>query len=746
MLAGTGSFVLGGSLVSAQSAGASTGVPDAPSNVVAQPGNASATVSFTVPADSGSPITGYLVAAFQGGVLQSIQGVSTNVVTTAGATQTMLYDPTGSLQLQNGSSYTFAAVAISAAGYSAESTQSAAITVGAPVAPLNVVVQPSGVSATVSFAVPADNGSPVTEYLVLAYSGGTLASAMLLSTGLVATPGATQTFAFDPTGSVQLQDGTSYTFAALAINAVGASPLSTPSLPVVPGGVGPAQPADVMSGPGNGTASVSFTELTYAGTPLTAYEVEVFEGGSLVGTQLVTTGLGVTASAAANETTTIGPANGGPTLQNGVGYTFAVVAFDAAGASPGSSAALTLVPNSSATTSTITPSASLPATIPAVGAYLAGRIEAAQVPQSVGVADGGGAIGESDDQYINVYMAGYAAAGLAAYGPAAGGTAGATAEADVLHYLQWYAYAESLNSKSYVFDWKLDTTTGTWVSTGTVDSTDSPPALFLLAADRYLAAMTAMGKQAAAVTNLSTPALATGLQNAVVLLVDSLDKEGLTEANPLAGYTPALLEDNAEVYGGLRAAAAVLQAIGTSTSISIGHLAGTVAGIVLHAVQEDMWVPSAGGFAWAYGSATATGPCTTSTCSMPALTYQTSGNPSIEANLWAVGWGLATPAQMATVMADPGVANYTGSFANPLVNGTPSTDIVNGQYAYPSTPNYIGAGLWSLQAAGDTSTAIVDLYGITDVADYLDGAWPFDNGAVGALLIGAEAGGVAVPS
>lgn len=746
VLAAVASLVTG-SLVPASAAGAAGSVPGVPTGVTAQPGNTSATVSFTVPADGGSPITGYFVAAFDGGTLAAIVAVTSNLVAVAGATQTVVFDPVGAQQLQNGTAYTFAVVADNANGTSATSARSAAITVGAPVAPANVVVQPGNGSATVSFAVPAANASPITGYIVIAETGGVGASVIAVTTGLVTTAGATQTVTFDPTGSLALQDGTSYGFVVVAFNAEGVSPASTTSLPVVPGGVAPAAPADVMAAPGNGTASVSFYQPPYAGPALSAYEVEVFDGPVLVGTQLVTGGLGLAGTAPANETTVIGPASGGPQLRNGVGYTFDVVGFDRDGASPVSAAAQTLLAGTSAATSTIVPSAALAGSVPAASAYLASRIEAAQVPPSLGVANGGGAIGESGPRsFVRPYLAGYAAAGLAAFGQSAGGAVGATAEADVLAYLQWYSYAETVSPSHVVDDWSYDASTGTWASTGSVGSVDAPAGLFLLAADRYLAAMTAMGDGPAALAQLQAPPMATGILDAIGVIGGHRDAVGLTEENPAAGYPFGALEDNAEVYGGLTGAVQLFDAIGTPSALGFASYVQGIATGIRHAVQADLWDPSVGAFFWVYTSTTSTGPCTASICNVPVPTYETAGNVTIEENLWAVAWGLATPAQASTVMGLPGVANYTGSFADPLMNATPPTDIVDGQSGYPNAPNYVGAGLWALQATGRQAAATTDLIAITAFGEHMDAGWPFDSGSIGALLLSADAGGVPVPS
>ena len=137
-------------------------VPGAPTNVTAVPGDSFATVSWTAPAnDGGSPITGYTVSAFSGGVLVS--------TTAAGGTSTTVFP------LTNGVAYTFSVHATNAVGNGPESAQSAPITPAAPVVP----------SITVSMTGPP-SGSVVSNgsapYFVTITNTGTItASAVTVS-------------------------------------------------------------------------------------------------------------------------------------------------------------------------------------------------------------------------------------------------------------------------------------------------------------------------------------------------------------------------------------------------------------------------------------------------------------------------------------------------------------------------------------------------------------------------------------
>jgi hypothetical protein len=90
-------------------------VPDAPTNVTATAGWHRARVKWRVPADNGSPITGYTVTATPGG-----RTVTVAPDKRAGVVR----------HLQNGTSYRFTVHATNANGNSAESVRSNAVVPG----------------------------------------------------------------------------------------------------------------------------------------------------------------------------------------------------------------------------------------------------------------------------------------------------------------------------------------------------------------------------------------------------------------------------------------------------------------------------------------------------------------------------------------------------------------------------------------------------------------------------------------
>ncbi|BAS13193.1 twitchin [Arthrobacter sp. Hiyo8] len=183
--------------------------------VAATAGNASAVVSWTAPANGGSPITSYAVTPSSGGTALAPVTVTGNPPSTTATV-------TG---LTNGTAYTFTVTATNAVGTSAPSAASAPVTPTAPTVPGT----PTGVSATagnasavVSWTAPGNGGSPITSYAVTPSTGSTALAPVTVSGS---PPSTTATV----TG---LTNGTAYTFTVTASNAVGTSAPSAASAPV----------------------------------------------------------------------------------------------------------------------------------------------------------------------------------------------------------------------------------------------------------------------------------------------------------------------------------------------------------------------------------------------------------------------------------------------------------------------------------------------------------------------------------
>ncbi|TCB99618.1 hypothetical protein E0H26_03405 [Micromonospora zingiberis] len=181
-------------------------VPATPATPTAVAGVASATVSWTAPADNGSPITGYVLTPIRDGVAQS--PITVDAATT---TRTL----TG---LSTSVQYTFQVAATNAFGTGTASNASAPVVpYTVPAAPMINSVAAGTNSATISWSAPANGGSTITGYRLTPYLGGVAQAPV----SLPATP---------TSGTVTgLTAGATYTFRVAAVNAAGTGPDSAQS-------------------------------------------------------------------------------------------------------------------------------------------------------------------------------------------------------------------------------------------------------------------------------------------------------------------------------------------------------------------------------------------------------------------------------------------------------------------------------------------------------------------------------------
>jgi hypothetical protein len=274
-------------------------VPGAPTNVVATAGNQSASVTWSAPSSNGgSPITSYTVTSTTGGFSTTVNGTTLTAVVSG---------------LTNGTSYKFRVVATNAAGDSAPSAQTNAVTPrDVPGPPTNVTASPGNASATVSWTAPLSNGgSALIGYVLTASPGG--------ATKSVGSSTSSTSF----TG---LTNGTSYTFTIVATNAAGNSVPSAPSNAVTPRTV-PGAPTNVVATAGNQSASVTWSApSSNGGSPITSYTVTSTTGGF---------------STTVNGTTLTAVVSG---LTNGTSYKFRVVATNAVGSGPQSTQSNAVIP------------------------------------------------------------------------------------------------------------------------------------------------------------------------------------------------------------------------------------------------------------------------------------------------------------------------------------------------------------------------------------------------------------------
>ena len=289
----------------------------------ASAGAGSASLTWGAPS-GGGPVTTYTITPFIGATAQPTTTVTGSPPTTSATVS----------GLTNGTSYTFTVTAANTAGSGPASEHSSPVTPTAPTEPappteVKATAQNGG--ATVSWAVPANGGSPITSYTIIPYIGATAQPATTI-TG--SPPAAKATI----TG---LTNGTSYTFTVLASNAVGPGPASEHSTPVTPVTT-PSAPTAATASAGNGSATVSWTAPSNGGSPITSYMITPYNGSTA---QPATT---ITGSPPTTSTTITG-------LTNGTTYTFTVTATNAIGNGPASE-------HSNAVTPVTTPSAPTAAT------------------------------------------------------------------------------------------------------------------------------------------------------------------------------------------------------------------------------------------------------------------------------------------------------------------------------------------------------------------------------------------------
>jgi hypothetical protein len=225
-------------------AGYDVATPPAAPSLTATRTDSITDLSWTVPDDGGSPITGYSLLRTVGTGPESV------LATTAGTTFADSTAPPGQ-------TVSYRVAAVNAAGTGTPSNAVSVTTAGVPAAPALAAVGDLD-SVSLSWSPPADNGAAITGYVL---RRGTTSG----STSTLATLGAVTSY----TDSA-VTPGVSYYYVLQAVNSVGTGPASPEaSASAYTKAAAPA----LTAAAGKGQVTLTWTVPNDGGRPITAYQV-----------------------------------------------------------------------------------------------------------------------------------------------------------------------------------------------------------------------------------------------------------------------------------------------------------------------------------------------------------------------------------------------------------------------------------------------------------------------------------------
>ena len=206
-------------------------VPDPPTGILVNYGNARATIAWLAPTDTGGlEIEGFRVTSNPGDKSCEASGAERGCEISG---------------LTNGVSYTFSVVAVNSLGSSAPAVSLAVTPRTKPEAPTLVSVVPGNGEVQVTWTAPTSTGgAPILRY-----------TAQSIENGRNCTTANGTTLTCLITG---LTNGQSYSFTVKASNSEGQSPESATSISVIPRTV-PGAPTEVTGTFGNASATISWT-------------------------------------------------------------------------------------------------------------------------------------------------------------------------------------------------------------------------------------------------------------------------------------------------------------------------------------------------------------------------------------------------------------------------------------------------------------------------------------------------------
>jgi len=228
-------------------------IPGAPSILSSTISGTSVTVDFTPAQQGGSPITNYQYS-LDGGVTFTSFSPAT------------IASPVTITGLTVGISYSVVLRAINSIGNGTNSDVLSVVIPTAPFAPTGLSGTTTGTTATITFIAGLNGGSPITNYKYSIDGGSTF---MDLSPAVLSSP-------ITISG---LNAGTTYSVALRAVNAIGTGP-SSATLSITTTTSAPPAPISLSSSQiGTNSVTVSFTQSSNGGNPITNYQYST-DGGS----------------------------------------------------------------------------------------------------------------------------------------------------------------------------------------------------------------------------------------------------------------------------------------------------------------------------------------------------------------------------------------------------------------------------------------------------------------------------------
>jgi hypothetical protein len=301
-----------------------------------------------------------------------------------------------------------------------------------------------------------------------------------------------------------------------------------------------------------------------------------------------------------------------------------------------------------------------------------------------------------DRALIWPYLGNFAAVGLSRAGQITGDSRFADA---AWRWLAWYGAHE--DGAGVVTDYAV--VDGQPASTGEMDSTDAYAGTFLIAAN---AAWRATGD----LVRLS--GLALGIAGAVTAIGATQTADGLTWAKPSSHVK--YLMDQAEAYGGLRAAAMLARALGDGAL----EQRASAAAIRLRAGVRDLWNPRRGAYDWAkHGN---------------GVRHPTDWHilyPDALQQTWAVAFGLVRGTRARALMRR--FAREQPRWDRPSAIAR----FASGHHAV----GYWAPAAWAFARVGDRRRSRLAARRLREAATGAARAWPFTPSDAGQLIVLADA-------